>query len=287
MADNQMDLRITLLDSAGLTIYEEEHLAVQTNDAGIFNVQIGSIHRDDFEAIGFDDHQELVTEIRTATGYEIIGRQVLSAVPLAYHAKTVDNADDADADPRNELQRLSFDPVTNILSLSDGDSIDLSTLDSDVGGSGTGTDNQILSINGTNLSIEDGNSVNLSSLRDGVEDDDADPENEIQKLNRVGNKIKLSDGGEVVDEVEDGDADPENEIQKISFNTSNNKLSLSNGGGSVDLNDVLADQNSPWIDDGEIVSYDGDASVGKDLFVDQKLNVGENITISDKSHYIF
>ena len=82
------------------------------------------------------------------------------------------------------------------MSLSDGGEVDLSSLDDD-SGSGGGSDDQTLSLNGTLLSIENGNSVNLNVIQDGVEDQDADPANEIQQLSLNGNNLSISGGNSV------------------------------------------------------------------------------------------
>lgn len=57
-------------------------------------------------------------------------------------------------------------------------------------------DDQTLSLVGTILSIEDGNSVDLASLQDGVEDADADPTNELNSsLSLNGTLLELTDAG--------------------------------------------------------------------------------------------
>ncbi len=79
------------------------------------------------------------------------------------------------------------------------------------------------------------------------EDADADPQNEIQQITLDGGILSLSKGGGTVD-LSDPDADPENEIQQISINA-NNVISLSKNGGSVLLpedktEDADADPNN-------------------------------------------
>ena len=64
---------------------------------------------------------------------------------------------------------------------------------------GGGSDDQTLSLNGTNLRIEDGNAVDLSALQDGVNDADADPANELQTLSLSSRTLSLSNGGGSVD----------------------------------------------------------------------------------------
>ena len=119
----------------------------------------------------------------------------LYSVPYALYAKDVENADDADADPSNELQTLT--------------------------------------ITGNELSITNGGSVILPV--DNVDDADADPSNELQTLAISGNELSLSNGGSVIlpaDNIDDADADPNNEIQALELN--NNLLTLTNA-NTVDL----------------------------------------------------
>lgn len=66
-------------------------------------------------------------------------------------------------------------------------------------GDGTGTDDQTLTLNGTDLSIEGGNTVDLSTVQDGVIDSDADATNELQILsyNEQTGVLTLSGGNSV------------------------------------------------------------------------------------------
>ena len=143
-------------------------------------------------------------------------------------ASLQDGVNDADANPNNEIQSISLSG--NTLTLSNG------------GGSvalpSGGADDQTLTLSGTNLSIEDGNTVNLASLQDGVNDADADPNNEIQTISKAGNTVTLSNGGgSFTDDVNDADANPTNEIQTLALSGTN--LSLS-GANMVNLASIAA-----------------------------------------------
>ena len=149
-----------------------------------------------------------------------------------------DGTEDADADPSNEIQTITFDPSTNLLNTSDGQQIDLGTLDDEA----TGGDDQTLSLNGTVLEIENGNTVDLSVIQDGNQDADADPNNEIQDLTLSGTNLSIENGNSVnlaviQDGVNDADADPSNELQDLSFNAASNTLNIS-GGTGVDLSSL-------------------------------------------------
>ena len=140
---------------------------------------------------------------------------------------------DADADPTNEIQVLDLNGTQ--LSISDGNQIDLEPIIP----SG-GTDDQQLTLNGTTLTIEDGNTVDLSPLQDGVNDADADPTNEIQDItfNPNTNELTISSGSTVMlpSGGTDADADPTNEIQVLGLNGT--ELSISDG-NQIDLAPII------------------------------------------------
>ncbi|MCB0653264.1 MAG: tail fiber domain-containing protein [Saprospiraceae bacterium] len=174
------------------------------------------------------------------------------------HGNTVDlsvlqdGVTDADADPENELQTLSFDITTNELSLSNGNTISIPTGGTDADANPL-NELQNLSLDGSILTLsDDGGSVDLSILQDGVTDADANPYNEIQTLSKSGNTVTLSNGGgSFVDDVTDADSNPQNELQQLSLNA--NILSLSNGGGSVEL--PTDEASSLWSENDSGIDY--------------------------------
>ncbi|KAA3640146.1 MAG: hypothetical protein DWQ02_02475 [Bacteroidetes bacterium] len=168
-----------------------------------------------------------------------------------------DGVEDADADPENELQTLSFDINTNELSLTNGNSISIPTGGTDADANPL-NEIQQLTLNGTVLSLsDDGGEVNLAVIQDGVTDADANPTNELQTIIKNGNTVTLSNGGgSFIDDSTDADADPGNEIQNISLN--GNMLTLSDGGGSVTL---PSGGNSLWSENGTGIDF-SDGNVG-------------------------
>ena len=138
---------------------------------------------------------------------------------------------DADADPNNELQLLSFDSGTNELSLSDGNSVVIPSAGTDADADPT---NEIQTISfdaaSNEISLTDGGTITIPS---GGTDADDDPSNEFQSLSfdAVSNELSLSDGNSVTIPTggTDADADPTNELQNLSFDAGTNELSLSNG----------------------------------------------------------
>jgi hypothetical protein len=174
-----------------------------------------------------------------------------------------DDTDDADADPTNEFQVLDLNGTQ--LYISDGNNVDLAPILPP-----GGTDDQELSLSGTNLTIEDGNSVDLSILQDGVNDADSDPTNEIETWSTLqGIPADIADG----DDTADADADPANELQSLSL--TGNQLSLSNGGGNVDLSGVGG--STVWNDNAGGIHYtSGKVGIGTDTpFADLDIQ-GEN-----------
>jgi hypothetical protein len=140
-----------------------------------------------------------------------------------------DLVDDADHDPRNEIQNLSLSGYE--LSLSDGNTVTLTDLVDDADADPS-NELQNLYITGDSLGISSGNKILT----------DVSKTNELQTISRTGDSIQLSlGGGSVRDLVDDADHDPRNEIQNLSL--SGYELSLS-GGNSVTLTDLVDDADA-------------------------------------------
>ncbi len=243
LVNQLVSLQISILQDnpMGDVVYMETH-QVATNDYGIANITIGNgeVVTGVFADIPWGTNIHFVKTELDITGnrnYEFIGTSQLLSVPYALYAEKAGSAnnanDDFDKDPTNELQVLSLEG--NILTLSNGNTIDLSKyLDN--------TDQQTLSIDNNQLSISGGNTVTI----------DANNRDEIQALHFSNDTLCLSDGGYVYlgaywDNTDNQtlsvsgnslsisggnsvqfDTDSTNEIQAISF--SNDTLYLSNGG---------------------------------------------------------
>jgi len=252
VADKSVSFRITILQNSetGTPVYVENH-TITTNSFGLANLKIGqgTIESGVFDPGGWGLASHfLKVELDPAGGSSFVhlGTVQLLSVPYAFHAKTVevDQTEDADADPGNEIQSLSISGTQ--LTLSDGggtvelpsagggDNWGAQTVASDATLTGEGTtanplsvngdltDNQTLSVTDHQLAISDGNTV---ALPDETEDADADPANEIQTLSVVGNDLSISDG---------------------------NTVALPVGG------------SSPWLNDGDDIYFNtGKAGIGK------------------------
>ncbi len=271
-----LGVRISLVRDgvSGLIDYAERHV-VTTSPLGVFDLEIGGglpISGTFADADWANHPYYLKVDIDPdgGTNYMNLGTSQLLSVPYAIYAGAAGNG--GGGDPTDELQNLIYNPATQTLTLTNGNTVTLNFP--------TGTDAQHLSLNGTNLSIENGNTIDLSPLMDGVEDADADPMNELQDIsfNPATNQLSISGGSTVTLPAggTDADADPTNEIQVIS--KTGNTVTLSNGGGSFtdEVNDADSDPTNeietwatlsgipPDIADGDDV-IDGDASPTNEL----------------------
>ena len=158
--NQNIGLRLSILNSANMTVYTEVH-NVTTSAIGIFSVNVcqgtnptGNCNTIDWSLGGFQLKVDM--DVNGGAVFAPMGTSPILAVPVAAYALKA--ANDADADPANEIQNLSFVPATNMLSVSKGNSVDLTALKNDA---------------------------------------DADPANEIQtlSLDTTNNSLSLSKGG--------------------------------------------------------------------------------------------
>jgi hypothetical protein len=130
LTNTAITLQFTILENGTTNVFQESHNP--TTDAhGIILVNIGegSLISGDLNSIAWGSHPHfLKTEINTGDGLSDMGTTELRNVPYAFHAESayqaiIDEVDDADVDPTNELQTLTL--VDSTLSLSDGGSLTL------------------------------------------------------------------------------------------------------------------------------------------------------------------
>jgi len=274
---------------SGLVDYAERH-EVTTSPLGVFDLEIGGglPQTGAFSDADWANHPyylKIDIDPDGGSNYLNLGTSQLLSVPYAIYAGESGNGG---GNPTDELQNLIYDPATQTLTLTDGNSVTLSF-------PGSSTDDQQLSLMGTTLSIEDGNSVDLVALQDGVEDADADPANEIQTISKNGTTVTLSNGGGTfTDDIEDADADPGNELQDITFNPNTNELSITNG-STVTLPSGGTDADSDPTNEFQVLDLNGTQlyiSDGNNVDLapilppggtdDQQLSLsGTNLTIED------
>lgn len=224
LANQEVGIQISIIEGNSLNVsaYIETFFDT-TNYFGLINLQIGT---GDAVVGSFEDIQwwrdrhfvKIEVDIDGGFAFKELGISELLSVPYALHAKTVeiDKVNDADADPRNELQTLSVSG--NELSISDGNSV---TLPFNIDPT---NELQDISLNGFELSISKGSTVNLSTVRDGTGTDN-------QNLYLSGDgKLKISRGNTITLPyiTTELDGDPNNELQVLT--QSNDTLFLSEGG---------------------------------------------------------
>lgn len=234
-----IDVEIAILigSPTGTEVFREGH-QVETSKHGIFSLQVGEgqmIYRSLANINWSSGAYWIQTEadLDFDGSLEVMGTSPLVSVPFALHATTVDNADDADADPQNEIQILQRNGDTISLTQGGGQFIDQTRDDDD------DPLNEIQTISKVGDFIE--LSYGGGSIMDEVDDADADPQNEIQNLsvnqNGVIVELGIDNGTGVTFSTSDDDADPLNELQTIEIRgdslaiTKGNAIKLPTGNG--------------------------------------------------------
>lgn len=183
--NQNISIRASIISGSttGAILYVETHTPT-TNQFGLFTLKIGQgvVANGTFNTInwGSNSHYLKVEMDETGgTAYQDMGTVQLLSVPYALHAASVDNADDADADPNNELQSLSI--TGNSLSISNGNTITLPS-----GGNGSA---QTISKIGNTITLSNGGGSII------LNDDIAN--NELQSLSLTGSTLSISNGNSV------------------------------------------------------------------------------------------
>jgi len=267
MANQNISFQMSIIQgsASGTSVYTETHSAT-TNEFGLVNLSIGEgTTSDDFSTIDWSNGPFFIKvelDENGGSSYTEMGTTELKSVPYAMYAKNVQNKDDADADPSNELVSSATLNGHNLEIVDAGGTtvVDLSSLDQsgmNVDDADADATNELQTIN------KSGSTVTLSngggSFIDEVDDDDADATNELQTINKSGSTVTLSNGGgSFTDEVNDADNSTTNELQTLSF--SGNDLSLTDG-GSISL----AQYSNLWQQNGSDIYYnDGWVGIGTD-----------------------
>ncbi len=234
LANQHVEIGIAILQDSptGNEVFAETH-SVSTNNFGLANLQIGSVNSLEMETIDWSAGPYF---IQISVDEIVMGTSQLLSVPFAMHALTVENdkVEDADADPANELQQLAFE--NNELSISDGNSVDLSTV---INSKDTSATNELqqLSLDGEQLTITEGNTIDLSNL---VNTNDTSATNELQDISLAGTDLSISKGSTVdLSVLQDGTG---TDNQKLTFYSGNRYLSISNG-NSVKLPFLINEQD--------------------------------------------
>ncbi len=213
IANQSVFLSVKILNNGpnGDIIYQEDHAQTTTNAFGLFNIQIGG-----GEAVsGFFDQidwssgshwLEIDIDLGLGSGLETVGSMQFVSVPYALHAETVDNADDADADPANEL-------ISDVTYSADGATLTITE---------AGIENQVV----------------LSEL---VDDADADPTNELISevtFDETESTLNITEAGQLnsvdlTSLINDADSDVSNElITSLNYSTEDNFLTITENGNT-------------------------------------------------------
>ena len=161
LPNQSVNFRFSFINtSTTTTVYQETYLAT-TNTFGLVNLKIGTGTSvvGTFSSINFHSMKlDLKVEIDPAGGnsFTVVGTSTLTGVPFAQYAeraRTVEFNDDADANPTNELQSLTYNPATQRIYISNGNFVTLNVDESIT------NEIQNLSLSGNSLSISSGNSV--------------------------------------------------------------------------------------------------------------------------------
>jgi hypothetical protein len=116
--------------ASGPTAYEERH-QTNVNSGGVYNLKIGTgtVLSGTFSSINWGSgsyFMEVGLDPNGGTNFNTMGTAQLVSVPYALYAENVRNNNDADADPQNELQSLTYDSLTNTLTITNGNTVTLS-----------------------------------------------------------------------------------------------------------------------------------------------------------------
>lgn len=242
-----VSFRISILEgsSTGISHYSETQL-VTTNTYGVasFAVGEGTPLSGNFASISWGSasyYIKVEADVNAGTNFSDMGASRLLSVPYALHAKTAENATDADADPANELisdlhlndsmleiteagitRQIDLSPIADQpISLTGSGSVlvtgtypEFTIFASNTGGT------QIEYTAGAGISIVNGTISNTGDLSN---------TNELQTLSLTGNTLSLSNGNSVTLPQpvipQDLDNDSTNEIQSIRL--SNDTLYIS------------------------------------------------------------
>ncbi|MEM6772698.1 MAG: hypothetical protein AAF597_19120, partial [Bacteroidota bacterium] len=161
MATDNIAVRVSLLRGgpSGAVGYSERH-EVTTTDLGVFDLHIGNgvgLSGDINTLDWGSDSYFLKIDIDPdgGTNYVNLGASQLLSVPYALYAKE-SGSGGGGGDPTDELQNLLYDPATQTLTLTDGNSVTLQ-----VGGDGGMPQTLAFNAATSELTISNGNTITL------------------------------------------------------------------------------------------------------------------------------
>jgi hypothetical protein len=238
IANKDISVRFSILtdNPDGPVVYQEIHTNVRTSPFGVFSLVIGGGTysggtKSTFSEIQWETSNHYVkVEVKFSNDYLDMGTMQFFAVPYALYAKKslepgpqgpqgAQGPKGEQGDPATDNQKLSFDG-SNLSISPNGNTVNLSILNKP----------HSLTLLGDSLTILGGNGVSLKEYRQNL------------NFNLINNELSINGGNSVnLNSLKnDADADPVNEIQTLTYNPENFQLSLSKGGGTVTLGQIVA-----------------------------------------------
>jgi hypothetical protein len=244
----------------GTVVYQELHSGITTSKYGVFSLIIGhgtptgGLYGELSQVQWNTAYHYLKIEVKFDNDFVDMGTMQFLAVPYALYAqKSLEPGPQGPkgdpGDPASDKQTLSFDG--NNLSIANGNTVNLSTLN---------VPHQ-LTLLGDTLSILGGNKVGLT--------------NQIQDLQLdVNNKLKITKNASATV------IDLSKFNQTLSFNPTDNKLTISGGAAAVDLTALKNDADSDPTNELQTLSYNKNTG---DLTISSKNTINLENPIGFKS----
>jgi hypothetical protein len=259
LANKKIDVKFSIISGnpLGTIVYQELYSDVTTSKYGVFSLIIGKgtptggLYGDLSQIQWNTAFHYLKVEVKFDNDFIDMGTMQFLAVPYALYAqKSLEPGPQGPkgdpGDPASDNQTLSFDG--NNLSIANGNTVNLSSLN---------VPHQLTLI-GDTLSILGGNKVGLT--------------NQIQDLQLdVNNKLKITKNASATV------IDLSKFNQSLSFNPSDNKLTISGGTLPVDLSSLKNDADSDPTNELQTLSYNkntGDLTISSKNTVNLENSVG-------------
>jgi hypothetical protein len=244
LVNKSIDVKFSIISGnpLGTVVYQELHSDITTTKYGVFSLVIGhgtptgGLYGELSQVQWNTAYHYLKIEVKFDNDFVDMGTMQFLAVPYALYAQKSLEPGPAGAvgpagpkgdpgDPATDKQTLSFDG--NNLSISGGNIVNLSTLNVP----------PQLTLLGDTLSILGGNKVGLT--------------NQIQDLNLdVNNLLKITKNASATP------IDLSKFNQFLSFNTTDNKLTISGGNLPVDLSSLKNDADADPTNELQTLAYD-------------------------------
>ena len=268
LVNKDIDVKFSIISGnpLGNVVYQELYSHVTTSKFGVFSLIIGKgtptggIYGDLSLIQWSQAYHYLKVEVKFENDFVDMGTMQFLAVPYALYAQK--SLEPGPAGPKG-------DPGPK------GDSGDPSS------------DKQTLSFNGNNLSISNGNTVNLSTL------------NVPHQLTLLGDTLSILGGNKVglTNQIQDLALDVNNKLkitknasatlidlskfnQSLSFNPTDNKLTISGGAAAIDLSVLKNDADSDPTNELQTLNYNKNTG---DLTISSKNSVNLENPIGFKS----